>query len=90
MVNWLAIGKRCPARDDRERISVPSSPPLFTTLELRVRLMLNTTWEWVCQQTIIIVVCVTEIVQSQILPSLLRQKSRCLLRARCLGKRCRN
>lgn len=79
MVNWLAIGKRCSKRDDGECICVPSSPPLFTTLEVCVRLMLNATWEWVCQQTIMIAVCVTEIVQSQTLLPLLRQKSHCLL-----------
>lgn len=79
MVDWLAIGKGCPEGDDGESVCVASSPPLFTTLEVCVRLMLNTTWEWVCQQTIIIVVCVTEIVQSQIRPSLLRRESRCPL-----------
>lgn len=45
MVNgWLSLGKRCPRRDDGECVCVPSSPLLFTTSEVCVMLMLNTTW----------------------------------------------
>lgn len=90
MVNCSLWVKRYPKRGDGEHSSVPSSPSLFTTLEVCVRLMLTTTRERVCQQTIIAVVCVTEILQSQILLSLLRQKSRCLRWVHCSGKRCRN
>lgn len=54
MVNWLALGKRCPKRDDEECVCVPSSPLLFTTSEVCVRLMLNTTRGWVCWPTIIV------------------------------------
>jgi len=53
MVNWLAMGKRCPEKDSGERVGVPSSPPLFTTSEVCVRLMLRTAREWVCQQTML-------------------------------------
>lgn len=40
-MNWLAIGKRCPKKDGRACLCIPSSPALFTTLEVCVRLMLK-------------------------------------------------